>query len=491
MEQASGGRRGQHEHLVIRGAYVLTCDGAERVYTSGDIVIAQGRIVAVGPDAAAARARGAHVIEGRERLAVPGLINAHRHSTSTLLKGTADHLSHPAFMWRKQADTVGRTPHEIYVSTLLGCLEMLQTGTTTCLDHFPDQRFGLADVDAAAQAYVDAGMRAVLGLRVFDEAFVDILPTGTVPPALHDALQSHGPQGGWPLAEIREVMEDAIHRWHGRDGRLAVFPSPSAPLRCSDPLLALCQELAERYETGIHTHLLETQVQATLAQQRYGVTQVQHLQRLGLLTPRLSCAHTIWLDEADIERLANAQAVVVHNPGSNLKLGTGLAPIPTMLARGVTVALGTDGVSTNDSPDLHRAMHLAAILHRPHEPQRARWVSAREALRMATQGGARALRLEGQIGALAVGMRADIVLYDLTAPPWVPLNEPVQHLVHVEDGRSVDTVLIDGRVIVEQGQVRTFDTAALLAEARPMLAAIRARNGTLSQLAQRVADVMP
>ena len=110
---------------------------------------------------------------------------------------------------------------------------------------------------------------------------------------------------------------------------------------------------------------------------------------------------------------------------------------------------------------------------------------------MATQGGARALRLEGQIGALAVGMRADIVLYDLTAPPWVPLNEPVQHLVHVEDGRSVDTVLIDGRVIVEQGQVRTFDTAALLAEARPMLAAIRARNGTLSQLAQRVADVMP
>jgi len=136
-------------------------------------------------------------------------------------------------------------------------------------------------------------------------------------------------------------------------------------------------------------------------------------------------------------------------------------------------------------------MHLAAILHRPHEPRRARWVSAREALRMATQGGARALRLAGQIGAIAVGMRADLVLYDLTAPPWVPLNDPVQHLVHVEDGRAVDTVLIDGRVVVEQGKVMTFDAAALLAEARPMLAAIRARNGTLSQLAQRVAEVMP
>ena len=491
MEQASEARRGQRERLVIRGAYILTCDGADRVYTSGDIVIEQGRIVAIGPGAAAANAQGARVLEGRERLAAPGLINAHMHSTSTLLKGTADHLGHPAFMWRKQADTAGRTSREIYVSALLSCLEMLQTGTTTCLDHFPDQRFGLAEVEAVAQAYVDAGMRAVLGLRVFDEVFADILPTGTVPPDLLDALRHYGPQGGWPLAEIREVLEDAIHRWHGWDGRLAVFPSPSAPLRCSDPLLELCQELAEHYETGIHTHLLETQSQAELAQRRYGCTQVQHLQRLGLLSPRLSCAHTIWIDDADIGRLADAQVVVVHNPTSNLKLGTGRAPIPTMLACGVPVALGTDGVSTNDSPDLHRAMHLAAILHRPHEPQRVRWVSAREALQMATQGGARALRLAGQIGALAVGMRADIVLYNLTAPRWVPLNDPVQHLVHVEDGSAVDTVLIDGRVVVEQGQVTTFDTAALLAEARPMLAAIRARNATLSQLAQWVADVMP
>jgi cytosine/adenosine deaminase-related metal-dependent hydrolase len=480
----------QPERIVIRGAHILTLDSMDRVYAPGDIVIDQGRIAAVG-QVAAEEVRGARVIEGRDRLAAPGLVNAHTHSTSTLLKGTADHLSHPAFMWRKQADTAGRTPREIYVSALLGCLEMLQTGTTACLDHFPDQRFGVAEVDAVAQAYMDAGMRAVLGLRVFDEAFADIMPTGTISPDLHEALRRHGPQGGWPLADIRGVVEDAIHRWHGRDGRLAVFPSPSAPLRCSDPLLALCQELAERYDTGVHTHLLETQGQATLAQQRYGCTQVQHLQRLGLLTPRLSCAHTIWIDDDDLGRLAAAQAVVVHNPTSNLKLGTGLAPIPAMLAHGVTVALGTDGVSTNDSPDLHRAMHLAAILHRPHEPQRARWVSAREALRMATQGGARALRLDGRIGALAVGMQADLVLYDLTAPRWVPLNDPVQHLVHVEDGSAVDTVLVDGRVVVEQGKVTTVDAAALIAEARPMLAAIRARNTALAQVAQQVAEVMP
>jgi len=181
MEQARGGRSGQRERIVIRGAYVLTCDGADRVYTSGDIVIDEGRITAVGQVADETVVRGARMIEGRERLAAPGLINAHMHSTSTLLKGTTDHLSPPAFMWRKQADTAGRTSREIYISALLGCLEMLQTGTTTCLDHFPDQRFGLADVEAVAQAYVDAGMRAVLGLRVFDEAFTDILPTGTVP----------------------------------------------------------------------------------------------------------------------------------------------------------------------------------------------------------------------------------------------------------------------------------------------------------------------
>ena len=136
-------------------------------------------------------------------------------------------------------------------------------------------------------------------------------------------------------------------------------------------------------------------------------------------------------------------------------------------------------------------MHLAAILHRPHEPRRARWVSAREALQMATQGGARALRLAGQIGAIAVGMRADRVLYDLTEPPWVPLNDPIQHLVHAEDGRAVDTVLIDGQVVVEQGTVTTVDAAALLAEARPMLAAIRARNATFDRVARRVAAVLP
>jgi cytosine/adenosine deaminase-related metal-dependent hydrolase len=135
---------------VIRGAYLLTCDGADRVYTSGDIVIDEGRITAVGQVAAEAVVPGARVIEGRERLVAPGFVNAHMHSTSTLLKGTADHLSHPAFMWRKQADTAGRTSREIYISALLGCLEMLQTGTTTCLDHFPDPRFGLAAVDAVA-----------------------------------------------------------------------------------------------------------------------------------------------------------------------------------------------------------------------------------------------------------------------------------------------------------------------------------------------------
>src|SRR5262249_14461412 len=207
--QAGGDRassRGRHscgsmtdhsDSIVIRGAYVLTLDHTDGVHAPGDIVIEQGRIAAIGPGAAATIARGARVIGGRARLGAPGLTNANRHPTSTLLRGTADHLSHPAFMWRKQADTVGRTPREIYISALLGCLEMLRTGTTTCLDHFPDQRFGLAEVDAVAQAYVDAGMRAVLGLRVFDEAFADILPTRPVPPELHEALRHHGPQGGW------------------------------------------------------------------------------------------------------------------------------------------------------------------------------------------------------------------------------------------------------------------------------------------------------
>jgi 5-methylthioadenosine/S-adenosylhomocysteine deaminase len=232
-------------------------------------------------------------------------------------------------------------------------------------------------------------------------------------------------------------------------------------------------------------------VQTRIAMERYGTTMVRHMDRLGVLSSRLSCAHTIWIGDDDIERLAATGTVVVHNPESNLKLGTGIAPISKMLAAGVTVALGTDGSVTNDNLVLHEAIRLAAILGRVAERERSKWVTARQALAMATEGGAKAAQLPKSIGRIQAGYRADVVLYDLDTPAWTPFNDPVQQMVFAETGASVHTVIVDGAVVVENRAIKAFDAAAIIAEAKPMLAAIRGRNSDLYRFARRMSELFP
>ncbi|MBC7781530.1 MAG: amidohydrolase family protein, partial [Proteobacteria bacterium] len=366
--------------LCIRDVAILTLDEPASFIERGDIVVDGGRIVAVNPvDAGIERppVPGARVIDGRGFLAAPGLVNAHTHSPGALLAGTMDVESHPAFMWLNQADTSARNVHEVRVSALLNATQMLLAGVTTAIDHFPAQNFGPEDIAAAVGAYRDSGMRMVLAVRIFDDTFGDIFPPDTVlPPDLERDLARLAPLPPKPLAQTRELTEDAIARYHDPECRLSVFPAPTNPARCTDALLAMTRDIAARYDVGIHTHLLESKVQTRLAQERHGCTMVEHLERLGLLSPKLSCAHTIWIDDPDIARLAEHGVVVVHNPESNLKLGTGIAPIGRMLDAGVTVALGTDGSVSNDNVQLHEAMRLAATLGRVVEPDRRRWVTA-------------------------------------------------------------------------------------------------------------------
>jgi cytosine/adenosine deaminase-related metal-dependent hydrolase len=374
---------------------------------------------------------------------------------------------------------------------MLNAAQMLLGGITTAIDHFPAQNFGPEDVAAAVQAHRDSGMRTVLGLRVFDDDFADIFPADQpLPPGLVEELKRLAPLPPKPLAETRAIIEDSIGRYHDPRGRITVFPAPTNPVRCSDELLVMCRDIAAEHDLGIHTHLLESKVQVSIAQRRYGCSMVKHLEDLGLLSSRLSCAHTIWVEAEDIERLATHRVVVVHNPESNLKLGTGIAPIAQMLAKGVTVALGTDGAVTNDNVVMHEAMRLAAMLNRTAIRDRRQWITAAQALDMATRGGALAVQ-RNDIGRIAPGCRADIVLYDLATPAWTPFNDPVRQMVFAETGSSVDTVIIDGEVIVEGGEVKRFDAAAILAEAKPMLRAIRERNRDLYAFAQKMAELFP
>jgi cytosine/adenosine deaminase-related metal-dependent hydrolase len=464
------------ESLCIRDVLVLD-PAAPTLPERRDVIVVDGRI------AAEPGVEPARVIDGRDRLLIPGLVNAHTHSPLNPLKGTGDVLSHPAFMWLNQADTAARTPDEVRLSALLGCIEHLLAGTTAVIDHFPEQNFSERDIDAVVDAYRIAGLRALIALRIFDQDYGDIIPPEGLPPALADA----NPLAPLPLEESLAVVDAAIAR-HDRcaGGRIRVCPAPSNPSRCSDAMLSAVARLAERRDTAVHTHLLETQVQAEIAARRYGTTMVKHLDRLGLLTRRLSCAHTIWIADEDIALMAERQAIAVHNPESNLKIGAGIAPVARMLHAGMTVALGTDGASTNDNLDLHEVMRLAIMLARPFERDRRRWPTSADALAMATAAGGKAM-LEDGLGTLVPGAPADFVLHDLSAAFWTPLNDPLHQLVFGGSASTVDTVIVGGRVLVEGRRIVAFDTAPVLAEARHLVRHLRARNHALHASAARIA----
>jgi 5-methylthioadenosine/S-adenosylhomocysteine deaminase len=479
------------QRILLQNATVLTLAGGDELLTGTDILVENGAIAAIGKIADSVRASCDRVLALNGKLVVPGFVNGHLHSPATLCPGTIDAASHPIFMWLNQADSAARTPREVYVSAMLGCLQMLQTGTTAVIDHFPEQNFSPADVEAVVKAYEDSGMRAIVALRIFDGEYDDIFPDpAKAPPGLIDRLQRISPLRPQPLAKTVELVEDCIARWNGRAGRIGIFPAPSNPSRCSDALMTACQDIAETHDVGIHTHLLETAAQDRIAREKYGCSMVEHLDRLGVLTHRLSCAHSNWVTEDDMVRMARVGAVAVHNPESNLKFGSGLAPIRAMKRLGVPVALGTDGASHNDNLILHNVLQLVAILHRNGEPDRSQWIVARDALRMATEGGAKAMLLDDAIGSIAVGRRADLVVYDLSAPWWIPFNDPVQQLVHAENGSSVETVLVDGRIVIENKRAVLFDGEAIKDEARSMLTAIRARNAELSGVVHEIEAIL-
>lgn len=482
----------KREKILIRNARILDADVYNGSLREADLLIDGGSIAAIGAVDPAVDRTCHRVIDATGRLLAPGLVNAHTHSPSSVMAGVGDDQSHPVFMWMTQAFTSNRTPEEIYLCAMLNCIQMLLSGTTAAIDHFPGQRFVSSEIDAVLRASRDSGMRIALGMRFFDAAFNDIFPRGgAIPEDLKADILRVGPLKPQPLEGLRELMEDSISRWNGTDGRISVFPAPSNPERCTDAALELCAELADKYDVGIHTHLLEAKVQAELAREKYGCTMVEHLHRLGIFSHRWSCAHCNWVTDGDIDLMAEVGAVAVHNPESNLKLGTGLAPVPRMLTRGVTVALGTDGASANDNILMHEAMRFAAIIHRPHQAKRSDWISSRDVWRMATKGGARAMLQDRTTGEIKIGKRADLVLYRLDASWWRPINDAVSQMVFAETGGSVDMVMVDGRILVENGRIVAFDADSLLAEIEPMMKNVRERNKDIFSVAERMSALFP
>lgn len=452
-----------------------------------DVLIDADRITAVGPGLSAPPT--AQRLDASGCLVLPGLINAHTHAHNNLLKGLADNWTLEDLLNHGPALNGGRTVEEQYLSAAIGAIEMLKTGCTAAYDLFMALPAPTAEgVEAVARASTDVGLRALIAPAVADMVFyrtvpdlLDLLPT----PLRHtvDSIAAAPTEG------LLRLVEQTIQRWHGTAaGRLRLAVAPTIPGQCSDAFLAGCVRLARDYGVSFHTHLAESKVQAIYGLRRWGTTLVAHLAEIGALGPGFVGAHSVWLTDDDLRRLADAGATVAHNPASNLKLGSGIAPVREMVEHGLTVGLGTDGAMSSDNLNMFEAMRFAALVGKvrfPHTP--ARWIGAQEAWTFATQGSARVLGMADDLGAVAPGRKADLVLLRADSVFLRPLNHPLNALVYAETGADVDTVLVDGRIVLDHGRVCTVNEAEMRARAQEVAQRLRVDNRAAWDLAAQLA----
>jgi 5-methylthioadenosine/S-adenosylhomocysteine deaminase len=468
---------------VIRGGRVL--DGAELI--RADVLVEDDRIAAVGPAVTAPPA--ARVIDASARLVLPGLINAHTHAASHLARGRAGNWTLEDLLVHAPANYAFRSPDDEYLSAALGAIEMLKTGCTAAYDlYMAVPAITSETMEAVVRAYTDVGMRTVLAPAVADVVFYRTVPglLELLPADLRTVVEAMQPA---PTKGLLGLTESIIRRWHGAaGGRVRVAVAPTIPNQATDEFLDGCARLAREYGVGVHTHLAESKVQAVESERRWGKTIVARLADHGLLGPGFVGAHAIWLTADDIRRLADAGAAVAHNPGSNLRLGCGIAPVRELLDAGVAVGLGTDGSVCADNQNLFEALRIASVISTIRFPHATdRWLDAGTVWRLATAGSARVLGLADDVGAIAPGRKADLVLLRADSVFLQPLADPLNALVYAETGASVETVLVDGRVVLEQGRVTTVDEARIYSRAQAAADAQKARSREAWELARRIA----
>jgi 5-methylthioadenosine/S-adenosylhomocysteine deaminase len=458
---------------IVAGA-VVTANERMDVWQPGYVIVDAGRIVEAGPGTGPA-GDFSECVEEPFGIVMPGLVNAHAHSPSNLLKGTFSCL--PLEIWRQYIRAGWReySDEAIYVSAQLGVVEMIRTGCTAVLDHFytgstSPYMGALQAVDAMEQA----GMRGALALTLSDSRYEDTVDIGTagLSPGARDEIDRISQLEG---ATTLEDFVEFAHEVRKRSTLVAPIVGPSAPHRCSNDLLVQCMETAVELDTTVHIHVCETKGQFFQGLKLFGKSVVGHLDELGVLNERLSMAHCVWLTDSDIELAAKRGTVIVHNPASNGKLGSGRMRFDEMIQRGVRVGLATDGAGSNDTQNMFEAMRFAAAWHNHNDVDYRDWPSPEQVLRAATSTSAQALGLGGKLGSIGPGKLADLVLLTMNSFPFSPLNNVVNQLVYCENGMSVRSVMIDGRWVMRGGEVLTLDEAALYGRARELRAEMEDR----------------
>jgi guanine deaminase len=472
---------------IIRQGRVL--DLARLRAEPADLLIIGDTIAEVGPPGLAAPTE-AVTIDAANTLLHPGLINAHTHGHGNLAKGMGDRWTLELLLAAAPWISGHRTLEDKYLSTHVGAIEMLLKGCTACYDlalEFPlPTPEGL---EACGRAYRDAGMRAVLAPMVAELSFFEAIPglLDAMPPALQRDLERLRLA---PVDATLQAMRRYLKEWAFDHSFIRPAIAPTIPHHCTDAFLRQCGALARDHGVGLHMHVQESKVQAMVALKRYGKSPTAHLQDLGLLGPDFTAAHGVWLDADDMRRLGDHGASVAHNPGSNLRLGNGLADVRGMLERKINVGIGTDGANCSDNLNMYESMRLASLVSKTQGPDTERWLTTGEVFGAATEGSARALGFGDRLGRVAAGYKADIVMLDLAHVNWLPFNNPVNQLVHTEDGGAVRSVMVGGRLVVEDRRVVGVDMAALMRRCEESRARLAQASLPNKQLFERVESIV-
>lgn len=421
----------------------------ENSYETVDVQITETKIAAIAPRLEPVGT----VVDGRNKLLLPGFVNAHTHSSEMWQRGIIPPV--PLELWIAELyDFTPLDPEQVYLSALGTAVETLLSGGTTVVDHLvliPGQE--LETIAAAVRGYREIGIRAFVGPLIQDQSLTTSIPSG-------GNQQDHAPYVRTTDTTLA-LLEEAVQKFHRPDEGIYFMAAPTGMQLCSDALFEGCVDVSDRYDLCRHTHLLETKAQQLLAQEKYGCSAVAHLQQLEFFGPRTSLAHCVWLDDSDIKILADTGATVVHNPLSNLRLGSGIAPILKYLQAGVNVTFGCDGAASNDSQDVLEAIKIGTILHNTTEFDYHHWITPRRAVELAAKGGATGLGMADQFGSLEVGKQADVVLYDLTSLSLLPRTDPIGLLVLGRPTQAIDSVWVRGDRIVADGSVTTIDVTEL------------------------------
>ncbi len=424
--------------LLITGGTVVTMDPAYRVVEAGAVAVKGERIVAVDTaEAVRARYAPAKTVDATGRIVMPGLVNAHTHVPMTLLRGVADDVE--LMVWLTKyiwpAENAHVTPEFVTWGTRLAAWEMIRTGTTTFADMYFYE-------DKVAEAAKEAGLRGMCSATVMDHPV----------PGLRNADEG-----------LREA-EAFLKKWSG-DSLIVPAVGPHAAYTVGPETLLRAKALADRYHAPLNIHAAESPSEMKMVKEKYGLTTVTHLDRIGFLGPNVLLAHAIWLSDDEIVLLAAKGVGTAHCPASNMKLASGVSPVPKMRKAGVRVGLGTDGPASNNDLDMFEEIDLALKLHKITSGDPA-VLAAKDGVEMATIGGARALHLEKEIGSLEPGKRADLIVLATDAPSALPLYEVYSHLAYSLKGSDVVTSIVNGRVLMEDRRMLTLDTAAISAKAR-------------------------